>query len=62
MRRIRTATFVSLNGVMQAPGGSAEDPTGGIPFGLYHGLIVWSGLWLRNASLRAAFPIRRTVA
>lgn len=33
MRKIRTATFVSLDGVMQAPGGPAEDPTGGFAFG-----------------------------
>lgn len=33
MRKIRTATFVSLDGVMQAPGGPTEDPTGGFAFG-----------------------------
>ena len=33
MRKIRTATFVSLDGVMQAPGGPEEDPTGGFRFG-----------------------------
>lgn len=33
MRTIRTATFVSLDGVMQAPGGPAEDSTGGFAFG-----------------------------
>lgn len=33
MRTIRTATFVSLDGVMQAPGGPEEDPTGGFRFG-----------------------------
>lgn len=33
MRKIRTATFVSLDGVMQAPGGPDEDPTGGFAFG-----------------------------
>ena len=33
MRTIRTATFVSLDGVMQAPGGPEEDPAGGFRFG-----------------------------
>lgn len=32
-RRIIGAAFVSLDGVMQAPGGPEEDPTGGFPFG-----------------------------
>jgi dihydrofolate reductase len=33
MRKIVTATFVSLDGVMQAPGGPEEDPTSGFKFG-----------------------------
>lgn len=33
MRRIIGATFVSLDGVMQGPGGPNEDPTGGFTFG-----------------------------
>ncbi|MCV3243016.1 dihydrofolate reductase family protein [Mesorhizobium sp. ZC-5] len=33
MRKIIVATFVSLDGVMQAPGGPEEDPTGGFRFG-----------------------------
>lgn len=28
-------------------------------FSLYLGLFMWGGLWLRDAALRAAFPIRR---
>jgi len=31
-------------------------------FGIYLGLAMWVGLWLRDASLRAVFPIRRPVA
>lgn len=33
MRQVRTATFVSLDGVMQGPGGPSEDPRGGFEFG-----------------------------
>jgi dihydrofolate reductase len=33
MRKIRGSTFVSLDGVMQAPGGPTEDPTGGFALG-----------------------------
>jgi len=33
MRKIIVATFSSLDGVMQAPGGPQEDPTGGFTLG-----------------------------
>jgi dihydrofolate reductase len=33
MRKIIVGAQVSLDGVMQAPGGPTEDPTGGFPFG-----------------------------
>lgn len=33
MRKIRASVFVSLDGVMQAPGGPTEDPTDGFPYG-----------------------------
>ena len=33
MRKVVAAAFVSLDGVMQAPGGPPEDPTGGFRFG-----------------------------
>lgn len=33
MRRLIVSTFTSLDGIMQAPGGPEEDPTGGFRFG-----------------------------
>ena len=33
MRKIVANTFISLDGVMQAPGGPEEDPTGGFKYG-----------------------------
>lgn len=33
MRKLIASTFVSLDGIMQAPGGPEEDPTGGFAFG-----------------------------
>jgi dihydrofolate reductase len=33
MRKIVAGAFISLDGVMQAPGGPEEDPTGGFKFG-----------------------------
>ncbi|RZT36619.1 dihydrofolate reductase family protein [Cupriavidus agavae] len=33
MRKLIASTFVSLDGVMQAPGGPGEDPTGGFALG-----------------------------
>ena len=31
-------------------------------FGVWLGLFMWGGLWLRDASLRAVFPVRETGA
>ena len=44
MRKIVTTTFVTLDGVMQAPGGPEEDPTGGFAeggwsFGYWDGVM-----------------------
>ncbi|MES2675769.1 MAG: dihydrofolate reductase family protein [Pseudomonadota bacterium] len=40
MRKLIVSTFASLDGIMQAPGGPEEDPTGGFKFG---GWIVGYG-------------------
>jgi hypothetical protein len=33
-----------------------------ILFSLYLGLFMWGGLWLRNPTLRALFPLARAPA
>ena len=38
-----------------------EDPLfSSVLFGVYFGLLIWGGLYLRDAELRALIPIRRT--
>ena len=43
MRKIIVATFTSLDGVMQAPGGPQEDPTGVIVANYYPDGAVKTG-------------------
>jgi DoxX-like family len=31
-------------------------------FGVYLGVAMWGGLWLRDPALRAVFPMRRAAA
>ena len=42
MRKIMASAFVSLDGVMQAPGGPEEDPTGGFKHGGW-ATTLWDG-------------------
>ena len=50
MRKLHVAAFVSMDGVMQAPGGPDEDPTGGFAFG---GWVAPPGLPLDDAGVEA---------
>lgn len=52
MRRIIGAAFVSLDGVMQAPGGPTEDPTGGFAHGGWVAPVADEAF---NAALGALF-------
>jgi len=55
--------FTGLLGGAMATQIRAESPLfSHVLFSIYLGLFMWGGLWLRDASLRAAFPIRRSRA
>jgi len=51
MRRIVVATFTSLDGIMQAPGGPQEDPTGGFTLGGWTAPHVDEALALPSAKI-----------
>jgi len=52
--------FMGLFGGAMATQIRAESPMfSHILFSLYLGLMMWGGLWLRSAWLRAVFPVRR---
>jgi dihydrofolate reductase len=44
MRRIVTTTFVTMDGVMQAPGGPGEDTSGGFEYGGWQAKVMDSSL------------------
>lgn len=51
--------FTGLLGGAMATQIRAESPLfSHILFGVYLGLFMWGGLWLRNPALRALFPLR----
>lgn len=52
MRKIVAGAFLSLDGVMQAPGGPDEDPTGGFAFGGW-GAVHWDEMM--NAHMGESF-------
>jgi hypothetical protein len=55
--------FTGLFGGTAATHWLHRDPLAShILFGVYLGVFAWGGLWLRDASLRALFPIRRSPA
>ena len=47
MRKIITTTFVTLDGVMQAPGGPEEDASGGFKYGGWQGKVMDDSLGLK---------------
>lgn len=64
MRKLIASTFVSLDGVMQAPGGPDEDPSGGFAFGgwtfHYHDDVTTSAMDAFNGKNRELVLGRRT--
>lgn len=55
--------FTGLLGGAMATQIRAESPLfSHVLFSIYLGLFMWGGLWLRDAGLRARFPLRRGTA
>ena len=54
--------FTGLLGGAMATQIRAESPLfSHVLFSIYLGLFMWGGLWLRDADLRARFPLRRNL-
>ena len=51
MRKLTGAVFQSLDGVMQAPGGPEEDPTGGFRFGGWVAALLGRGHGRRSSKI-----------
>jgi hypothetical protein len=49
MRKLIASTFTSLDGVMQAPGGPTEDPTGNFNLGGWGSSWPWKRLFENGA-------------
>ncbi len=62
----RTALLGALTMTALLGGAIATHMNAGSPlpshtlFGVYLGLVMWAGLWLRDPELRALLPLRRT--
>lgn len=66
MRKVIVGAMVSMDGVMQAPGGPEEDPTGGFKFGWVAPAADTGADLVREGengfSFRSAIPTRSSAA
>ena len=61
MRKVIVNEFMSLDGVVQAPGGAEEDPSGGFAHGGWHMRYMQDEVamkWVVRASSRRRLPAR----
>ncbi|MGI0013860.1 MAG: hypothetical protein ACREBU_10530 [Nitrososphaera sp.] len=57
MRKIITNTFITLDGIMQAPGGPEEDPTGAFKFGGWS-VNYWDEMMAASVEQTLMMPFR----